>query len=83
MYQWEGNYVLDGREVLLAASVETTDAVGNDGLRIVSADLCGQDGEWIALTTDQLTAINSDPDLYERIEDQWRDETERQMESRR
>lgn len=82
-YTWEDNYVVDGRQVLLEATVEAGDPdVGQQGIALVDVKAFDEEGEPIALTEAQVEALGNDAVLLERIDDSWRDATADAMERR-
>lgn len=83
-YHWEGTYRLpDGTEVTLEVEVSYADASMGGGISIDKCTAYREDGSETYLSTKELDAILNDAALYERIDDAWREQTERAMENRR
>jgi hypothetical protein len=71
MINWEGNYTLDGVDVLLQVKCEGPDPdTGIPGMQIISAHAFDVDGKELPISESQFDAIAADAAIYERIEDQ-------------
>lgn len=74
---WEGDYELDGKDVVLVVEGEWCIYEIIDGYRygsdyeITKAQAFDGDGKEIQLTPEQFKAIADGPKIYELIEDDW------------
>lgn len=77
---FETNYIIDGRDVLLEVNFEYTYKLGEDGypeaheMIVKAAHAFDDDGKEITLTNDQLSAIKNDAVLEERATDYFADQ---------